>query len=326
MDMRVRSRAPTKITLFGEHAVVYGFPAIVMAVPIYIDVEMETHDSFALSSGPLTMEEFGIRVKGGKVELDERSSEQILRVFSYVMEALKEIGLEGAQVRISSPLPMGAGMGTSAAVTVATLLGGLALIGRNVSEEELANMAWEVEKKVQGVASPMDTSASAIGGVLKIYKRGEWIRERINVKRLPLVVGIFEKAKNTGEIVRDVRKRMERVTELREVMELIGKITLRAQKALEDEDLALLGELMNVNNALLEALGVVDKRVANAVHSALEAGALGAKVSGAGLGGAVIALVERDKAEEVMTAFKLSGARKYFFIESPSRGAFLLNT
>ncbi len=323
LDMRVKSQAPTKVTLFGEHAVVYGFPAIVMAVPKYIEVEMKEDVAFNLSSGPISMERFGIKVKGGKVELDEESSRSILKVFSYVIEALKEIGLEGASVKISSPLPMGAGMGTSAAVTVATLLAGLTLKGKRVSEEELADMAWEVEKKVQGMASPMDTSASALGGILKVYKKKDWHRERLKAREMPLVVGIFEKRASTGEIVKLVKTRMERIGVLKRVMEIIGEISLKAEEAINSGDLTTLGELMMINNSLLEALGVVDRRVANAVHAAVEAGALGAKVSGAGLGGAVIALVEKDKMDEVTTALKLAGARQAFRVTSPSLGAFV---
>ena len=237
----------------------------------------------------------------------------------YIIEALKKIGMESVKIKISSPLPVGAGVGTSAAVSVATIAAAMAMKNAPMDKEIIAKRAWEVEVSVQGRASPMDTHASAIGGVLWIERCGdEWIFERLNGVEIPLVVALFEKRKTTAQLVREVAKKVEMNDIYRKIIRIMGDVARKGKGALLEGDLKTLGEMMNVNHAMLEALGVVNKEVSEAVHSALLAGAYGAKVSGAGSGGAVVALAE--DLDSVAAALSASGARKVFVLRSPSRG------
>ncbi|ABU81940.1 mevalonate kinase [Ignicoccus hospitalis] len=321
--MSVSARAPTKVTLFGEHSVVYGKPAIVFSMPIYINVKLSLSDDLMVITGPVSLRSVDLVISKDKIEVGDLVRKQMEKYVSYVVEALQTIGVEGARVEIESPMPVGAGVGTSAAVTVGTIAAACALKRCGLNKEGIAKLAWEVEKKVQGKASPMDTFASALGGVLWIEKEDSgWKIERLSVDQLPLVVGIFEKRKTTAELVREVALKVQRSEIYKDIIELMGKIAREAREALIKGDLKELGELMKLNNAMLEALGLVTKEVSNAIHAAELAGAYGAKASGAGSGGAVVALAEDVKA--VRAALLASGAKKVFIVENPSRGVELI--
>ena len=317
--MKVLAKAPTKVTLFGEHSVVYGEPALVYSIPIYVEVEMKESENLSIITGPINLSNIDLTIKENEVYLGERSKSEILQYMKYIMEALKKIDVTSVEIKIASPLPVGAGVGTSAAVSVATIAAAMALKDIPINKETIAKRAWEVELSVQGKASPMDTHASAIGGVLWIERRGsEWKLERLEGAELPLVVALFEKRKTTAQLVREVAKKVEANDIYKKIIKIMGEIARKAKEALLDGDLEALGEMMNVNHAMLEALGVVNKEVSEAVHSALLAGAYGAKVSGAGSGGAVVALA--DDLDSVAAALLASGARKVFVLRSPSQG------
>ncbi len=313
------ARAPTKVTLFGEHAVVYGYPALVISIPVYVTVSGSPSTRFSLRSGPVHLHELSITIENEKLYISPQSRDLLLKYFSYVIEATKLLGVKGLELSIESELPVGAGLGTSAAVTVGTIAVGAKISNKDLTKEEIAKIAWKVEERVQGKASPMDTFASALGGALLVRKSGDqWSIERIRVGELPLVVGVFRKRRSTAQLVEMVAKKMSELEVTKSILKLIGEITENALKALETGDLALLGELMNVNHGLLEALGLVNKEVACAVHSLRKAGALGVKMSGAGHGGAVIAL--GDDLSSLESVLRSCGAEKTFIVKSLSKG------
>ncbi|ALU12038.1 mevalonate kinase [Ignicoccus islandicus DSM 13165] len=317
--MIVSARAPTKVTLFGEHAVVYGYPAIVLSIPEYVVVEGVRSDKFLLRSGPVYLNKLSIIIGENAIHVARDTESDLVRYFSYVLEAVRSLGLNGLEISIKSRLPVGAGLGTSAAVTVGTVAVASKIAEMNLTKKEIAKIAWEVEKKVQGKASPMDTFASALGGALYISKAGsDWNIRRLSVENLPLVIGVFRKRKTTGELVKMVNEKLKEIKVIERVLETIGEITNEALKALENKDLALLGELMNINHGLLEALGLTNKEVACAIHSLKQAGALGAKMSGAGYGGAVIAL--GDDLDSLVSVMRSCGAEKVLKITSLSNG------
>jgi mevalonate kinase len=299
--------------------VVYGYPAIVVSIPVYVEVEAEPSPETVIESGPASLGTVDLIFKKDEIEVGPKAREQLTRYMSYVVSVLEDLGLEGVRLRINSPLPVGAGLGTSAAVTVGSVAALNALKRNMLDKREIAKKAWEIEKKVQGRASPMDTAASALGGTLWISKEDEeWKIERLEVSDLKLVIAIFPKKKTTAELVREVAERVKNREIYKDVMELIGRVTKEARKALEEGDLKALGELMDLNHSLLDALGVVTPEVSHAVKSAKSAGALGAKASGAGGGGAVVALAEEPK--QVAAAFKASGAQRVLIIESVAEG------
>jgi mevalonate kinase len=280
--------APGKVFLFGEHAVVFGKPGLAMAIQhrVSVTVRKKRHSG---------------RVKS-----------------PYINECLVAMGVR-ATVYVQSQLPSSSGLGSSAAVTVATLSAINEEFGKGLTREEVALRAFEIEKKVQkGRASATDTYVSSFGGVVLI--RGPEKR-RLPPMNLPLVVGNSRVSHNTSLMVEKVARDRERSPAIMDpVLDAIGGVTEEALLRLQD--LRALGGLMNTNHALLDALGVGHPALTRLVLAARAAGAFGAKTTGAGGGGCMIALapgrargrvagaMRSCDAQAFMTTLDMDGARR----------------
>ncbi|MCC6015052.1 MAG: mevalonate kinase, partial [Desulfurococcaceae archaeon] len=199
-------------------------------------------------------------------------------------------------------------LGTSAAVAVATVAAYAYSGGYELSKEEIARLGWEVEKAVQGVASPMDTSIATFGGFMRIrYSGGSVEREFLKVGvDLPIVIAYVEREARTRDMVLAVRERVSKYPEIYgRIIEVIGEVASRAEVALRKGDLHEVGHLMNVNHGLLDALGVSTRRLNEVVYAARSSGALGAKLTGAGGGGCAIALIKPESMGSVETVVRL---------------------
>ncbi|MFQ5919475.1 MAG: mevalonate kinase [Thermoplasmata archaeon] len=274
----VAASAPGKLILYGEHAVVFGEPALSVAISRRTRVEARPGDRTEVNGHPL---------EEGR--------------YPYVAETLRATKHdEPLLVTTESDIPMASGMGSSAAVTVGLLacLQG----GERIHEEDLARMGFEVEHTVQGRASPIDTTtATHGGGILLLREREEeflwsiekgetrWNLHSAPIPEMTLVVGSTGIEAATGPLVAQVKKRVETQPAAREAVERIGAIALEGVEALRRGDLERGGELMLENHRLLNALGVghvaLDKLVAASMPFSF-----GAKLTGAGGGGSMIAL------------------------------------
>jgi len=248
--------APGKVFLFGEHAVVYGKPAIAMAIKPRVFVTVRRSKNPHSSRSP------------------------------YIDSCFEETGVKGS-VYIHSQLPSSSGLGSSAAVTVATLSAINDEFDLGYSVEKIADMAFGIEKKVQkGKASPTDTSVVTFGGIVFIT---DGSRRRLPPEQFNIVVGNSLIPHNTAKMVEsvaDFKKRYPTICE--PLMDSIGALTICALHQMGD--LPKLGRLMNVNHSLLESLGVGHPAITRMVLASRAAGAFGAKITGAGGGGCMIAL------------------------------------
>ncbi|AEH23960.1 mevalonate kinase [Pyrococcus yayanosii] len=313
--MRVLASAPAKVILFGEHSVVYGKPAIAAAIDLRTFVEAELRDD-----GRIRIEAHDIKVPGLTVSFSESEIYfetdygKAAEVLSYVREAinlvLEEAGKKtGVKVSITSQIPVGAGLGSSAAVAIATIGAVAKLLGLELTREEIAKLGHKVELLVQGASSGIDPTVSAIGGFI-YYEKGRF--ENLPFMELPIVVGYTGSSGPTKELVAMVRRRYEDMPELMvPIIEAMGKLVEKARDLItaeldEEEKLRKLGELMNINHGLLDALGVSTKKLSELVYAARTAGALGAKITGAGGGGCMYALAP-GKQSEVATAITIAG-------------------
>ncbi|MCX8208890.1 MAG: mevalonate kinase [Sulfolobales archaeon] len=311
--MRVYASAPGKVTLFGEHAVVYGQPAIVASIDRRINVYAEPR-----SDKVVTIEARDLRVPGvivtykeGEVTVETEYG-LVLPAISYLNKAIEITSRyldskHGVKLVVRSEMPVGAGLGTSAAVAVATVAAYAYSGGYELSKDEIARLGWEVEKAVQGIASPMDTSITTYGGFMKIRYSGSSIeRENLAVGGdLPIVIAYVEREFKTGDMVRMVRERILKYPQLYgKMIELIGEVVKIAEEALVRHDLEKLGLMMNLNHGLLDSLGVSTRKLNEVVYAARSSGALGAKLTGAGGGGCAIALCRPEKIETVESIMK----------------------
>ncbi len=313
--MRVLASAPAKIILFGEHSVVYGKPAIAAAIDMRTYVRAEFN-----KNGRIRIEARDIKTPGLTVSFSEdqiyfeTDYGKAAEVLSYVREAINLVMEEadrqkGVTVSITSQIPVGAGLGSSAAVAVATIGAVSKLLGLELGGEEIARLGHRVELLVQGASSGIDPTISAIGGFLH-YERGSF--EHLPFMELPIVVGYTGSSGSTKELVAMVRETYEEMPDIIEPILLsMGKVVDKAREILiseldEDIRFRLLGKLMNINHGLLDALGVSTKKLSELVYAAKTAGALGAKITGAGGGGCMYALAP-GKQNEVATAIKIAG-------------------
>jgi len=279
--------APGKIYLFGEHAVVYGEPAIACAVELRTRVKVKSSAKISISSDI------------GTTGLD-------FEMHPYVSMAIQKMGSQEISVEISSDIPVGSGLGSSAAVTVATLTAINIECGQGYDLDTIAQMAHEIEKEVQGAASPTDTFVSTFGGVIEIPSR-----KRLNLLDCGIVIGNTGKGaspKKTSKLVKQVAMLKEEYPDsINPIIKTIGSFAKHGEIMVTQKKYQALGKLMNVNHGLLDALGVSTQELSALVYAARNAGAYGAKLTGAGGGGCMVAL--SDSQDEVAHAIEKAGGK-----------------
>ena len=301
------SSAPGKVYLFGEHAVVYGEPAVPCAIELRARVTVETRESgMRVSAGDLTLDGFTVEYDGeasGRPDVDVSDS-LVDAAMGYVNEAIDQAkdaaGVEdvGFEITVDSEIPLGAGLGSSAAVVVAAIDAATRELGVELDPAEIADRAYRVEHAVQnGEASRADTFCSAMGGAVRV--EGDDCRQ-IEAPDIPFVIGYDGGAGDTGELVRGVRRLRNEYDFAADTVGTIGNVVREGEETLAAGDLAELGRLMNFNHGLLSALGVSSRSLDAMVWAARDAGALGAKLTGAGGGGCIVALDETPETETAL--------------------------
>ncbi|BFH72585.1 mevalonate kinase [Sulfurisphaera javensis] len=290
----IEVKVPLKLTLFGEHAVVYGRPAIAYTISEYLTIRFKESNKFYIKSDNL-------QIKGVKVNIDEFKveNENIKRVLSYIIEAINYFeAKKPVEIEIESPVEPSVGLGTSAGVVVGTVAGYSAYLGIELTNEEIAKISHEIELKVQGIASRMDTYTETFGGF--IFIQGDKF-EKIE-SNLSFSGGYFKRIMTTAEMLRRVKEMKEKRKELFEtILDTIGKVTVEAKDALSSNDKKSVGELMYINHGLLFSLGITVPQIDEFISTARMAGTDGCKISGGGAGGAVVCTKD-ERAELLMNA------------------------
>ena len=305
----MKASAPGKIILFGEHAVVYNRPAL--AVPVtQVKVDVEVTDS----------ESTGIHIHAPIIDLhaelntlppDHAIGSVILKVFS----AFGISNPPPLKINITSTIPVAAGLGSGAAVSAA-LIRALALhLAYPLTNEQVNDMVFEIEKLHHGTPSGIDNTVITFSKPVYFVK-GQPIETFKVGKPFTIVIGDTGVAAPTKESVGDVRKLwLEDQNKFEVLFNEIGKISQTARDSIESGQPEQLGGLMDQNHALLQQLTVSSNELDNLVTAARDAGALGAKLSGGGRGGNMIALVKKEKAESVSNALLSAGAKRTIVTE-----------
>jgi len=324
MAKPVSALACGKIILFGEHAVVYGRPAI--AVPV-TQVRAEAKIS-PIPNASVVID--AADVARHYVLRDAAPDDPIAAITRLTCEKL---GVEpkNFSIRISSTIPLARGLGSGAAVSVA-IVRALAryfsttentegaeekrknLVGK-LSAEDISALAYEVEKLHHGTPSGIDNTVIALERPV-YFQRNQPIKT-FRVSR-PFLIAIADTgiASPTKIAVSDVRHNWEKERDKHEkIFDEIGEITTQARKLIESGEISSLGSLMLKNQDWLKQLGVSSPEIEEIIDAAVGAGAEGAKLSGAGRGGNVIALVDEETREYVERAMKRAGARQVIITE-----------
>ncbi len=323
----VSSSAPGKVYLFGEHAVVHGEPAVPCAIErrAKVTVTVRDDDRVRVQAEDLTLDGFTVAWGG---DTDDRPDVDVPpplveAAIGYVEGAIEQardaadVPDTGFNVTVESAIPLGAGLGSSAAVVVAAIDAATRALNVELSPEEIADRAYDVEYTVQdGQASRADTFCSAVGGAVRV--QGDDCRQLTDIPNLPFVVGYDGGTGETGELVAGVRALKEEYEFANDTVTAIGDIVRRGETALQAGDIEELGRLMNFNHGLLSALGVSARSLDTMVWAAREAGALGAKLTGAGGGGCIVGL---DRTQQTHTALEYTpGCEEAFRAELDTTG------
>jgi mevalonate kinase len=272
MRTPARGRAGGKVILLGEHVVVYGRPAIATGLPLGLEAEV---------------------VEGAGPALESAHADDP-RCATLVRDACALTGLDPQRVvvRVRSELPPGRGLGSSAALAVATLRACAAAAGRSfATEDELAH-GRALEGVFHGTPSGIDPAAAALGRCFG-FVRGEppTVTPLAPPVALPLVVAFGARPRDTGAAVGGLRARWEADRATHEALfDAVAAVVARGTESLLRGDLAGLGAAFDENQTLLERLGVSSDEIGALVAAARAHGAFGAKLTGGGAGGAVIAL------------------------------------
>lgn len=302
-EARSIGTAPGKVILFGEHAVVYGRPAI--AVPVtqvqaIVTVE-HARDGFLIVAEDLGKTHF----------VGQPGDEQTCPLEVTVRNTLAYFGLpieQNLRLSIRSTIPIGRGMGSGTAVSTAIVRALAAHFARRIPPDQVCRLVFQTEIIYHGTPSGIDNTVIAYGK--PVYFIRDQRLETFTVGhpfRLAIAdTGIFSP---TRVAVGDVRHAWERQRARYEALfDAIGDITNRGRKAIETGDHETLGRLMDENQALLREVGVSSPELERLITAASRAGALGAKLCGAGRGGNMIALIAPEVEKAVVAALQSAGA------------------
>lgn len=301
--------APGKMLLIGEHAVVYGHPAIaipVRGVQARVEVELTRHGGMELLAPDIQ-----------EAENPERSGmDAILPLIQLAQSVLELFGeqKQGVRLTIRSTIPIGHGMGSGAAVSVAIVKGVCGALGRSLAPDQVAELAMEAERAFHGNPSGVDSSVVARDEPIYFVRGKPPQSIAVGSETFRFLIADTGIPSPTYKVVNDVKALRDREParvdsyfwELGSMAGVVRDI-IRAGTSQE------LGVCMMHSHRILREIGVSSAELDRLVETAVDKGALGAKLTGAGRGGAMIALLGADTDEERLSAeLRLAGAQEIY--------------
>jgi mevalonate kinase len=307
--LTVKTSACGKIILFGEHAVVYGQPAI--AVPItslraWATVSSNHEHSLRIIAED-THETIEVHSMGHLADLDH----PLAKATSLYLDTLK-VPLPHLIVHLRSDIPIASGLGSGAAITTAYLRSLATGTNSTLELPVLNQLVYEIDKLHHATPSGVDNTVIVFEHSL-LFRRGSGF-EPISVKEpLHFIVADTGIASSTHVVVNDVRNLFNASRDkVSMIFEAMGEITAAANQAIKNGDVEIVGRLMVDNHLLLQKLHVSSPNLDTLVEIAMKNGAYGAKLSGAGRGGNMIALVSPAASLAVQNALIAAGAKTAF--------------
>jgi hydroxymethylglutaryl-CoA reductase len=294
-----RSYASGKIILLGEHAVVYGRPAL--AAPIPLAVEARVVDS---ADTVLLIPRWGIEQR---VPPMSENPQGVTGILALLLERL-DLASRALTIEAFPNVPRAMGLGGSSALAVAVIRALSDHFKLDLSNERVNELAFECERAAHGTPSGVDNTIATYGSTLLFENNGSPSFQEVRpAGSVSIAIGISGKESLTATTVAQVRKAWERQPERYErIFDQIGDLTRAGTEALQDGAYQELGELMNLCQGYLNALQVSTPELEELIHIARRRGAVGAKLTGGGGGGSVIALCP-DGADDVVDAMQNSG-------------------
>lgn len=305
----MKASAPGKIILFGEHAVVYNRPAL--AVPVdQVQVDVEVSDS----------DKPGVWIDAPMVDLHGELSTlpSDHPIGSVILKLFQHLGISthpNILVIIRSTIPVAAGLGSGAAVSVALIRSLSSFLSFSLSNEQVNDLVFEIEKLHHGTPSGIDNTVITYNMPV-YYMKSKPIETFTCGKPFTIVIGDTGVPAPTKESVGDVRRLWLRdANRFESIFNEVAQISTMARRLIEGGHPEHLGELMDHNHEFLQQMTVSSPELDVLVYAARKAGAQGAKLSGGGRGGNMIALVDQASAESVARALISAGAKRIIITE-----------
>lgn len=307
MSQTASASAPGKIILTGEHFVVHGAYSIAAAINkrVTVTVRKRTGASRIVSGNVIS-----------KIGQNDGRFIAVKTVLKKILEKASESSLE---VMITSEIPDGSGLGSSAATSVAVAAAALKLCKMPVDQRSIFEMAMFGEKSVHGNPSGVDVEASLLGGLL-LFSKTAGAKSVPLDRSLKLLVAYSGKRRNTKNLIAKVSNKKKAYPHVFESLTNASSfLTLSILDSITNGDLPRLGAYMNLSQATLSWLGVSNTTLEQMIDRVTEEGVFGAKLTGAGGGGSIIALPKPETTESVLKA--ISKRYTYSFLTSiPQQG------
>lgn len=298
---------PGKTILFGEHAVVYGYPAI--AVPLD-SIQL----NIKISARPVDSDSIIMNNEKGEILVlgDLKPDHTYKTAINSILDTLKINKLPALQIGIYSTIPIASGLGSSAAFAVCLTRAISGFLGFKLTDDQVNEIAYKIETFQHGTPSGIDNTVVTYN-IPVLFKKG-FPPSFLEIKKpLTLVIADTGLRSITKETVSEVRKSKESNPDVfNKLLEDIGNIADCARKNLKEGDLKSIGKLMSENHTFLKQLGVSCQELDNLVEIAVSHGALGAKLCGSGKGGNIVAIVDEIRAESIKSALLENGATNCF--------------
>jgi mevalonate kinase len=323
---RGKASAPAKVILFGEHFVIYGNPAILASISKRISVSactiIDNEDKIAIRSDIGVAGQYNNDGEFNTLEGGVEAKAFLDPLYSAIKRVLlvrnKKTGIE---IGISSKVPLGIGLGSSAALCVATVAAVDSLFQKKTSRQKICNLAIESESLIHKRTSGADCYVSTFGGLIQYHSKSKGFKKLEAKRSLPLVVASTGIKHSTADLVAVVKRFKDKNYVLFESLaKQASDICLQARTALASGQCDKVGKLMNENQIILQQIGVSHHKVEDLVDICNKAGAVGAKITGAGGGGSVIALAATKQDRTKIAARVKAAGYQSFEVEIDYKG------
>ncbi len=292
-----KASAPGKVILFGEHFVVYGIKAILCAIDKRVTV----------SSKKIKDKEIRIRSNIGQLIIKPNTAldkiDSVLKPFYYLADKFlsKHNSDEGIEIIVESDIPLGVGLGSSSACCVAGA-GSIAKLFEDISKEDILELAIKAEKTIFENTSGADCTVCTYGGIMAYQKNKGF--EKIEYKpEFQLVIANSNAVHSTDEVVSKVKKfKKDNEEEFLNLCKMEEKLIEESLSQIKENKIESLGQNMLKNQNYLQTIGVSNKTLEDMIETAKKT-SFGAKITGAGGGGCIFALTDKNNLEQTISAF-----------------------
>lgn len=285
MTLKAVAVAPSKVIIIGEHFVVHGAWALAAAIGRGTTVEVRPSDEFLINGRPTSPMPSSLRPTAGVIQ-------EMARLYGFKTKL---------RVDVTSRVPVGSGLGSSASAMVAVASAVSSFSSLGLGEKEIIESASVGERMIHGRPSGIDATVCGLGGVL-LFRQGEAPRRVDIMGQRRIIVVNSGKARSTKRLVSKVSGVSEENPHFFTALaRSVGDLALQAAERLGEGDGRGLGSLMTLNQAALSALGVSTPQLDGLIDRMLWLGCYGAKLTGAGGGGCVLAVAPEGKEKRIIS-------------------------